>query len=297
MAVTNTTTVASRINTEMIFDLVQKAIGAFATMRDLMWIENIGAGSTTKGQFTKVAALGAPDSSTEGSAATPKAFTLTDVVSEALVYELAVQVSKRALRSAKPGLEALIADEMGREFADKFDSVAAALLAGFSNTVGTTTHNLTHADMITAMVTRNQNAKSRAANLVCVLSPRQYGDLQEESLGASTGLGAALSKDQFSNIFGFSGGAAYNAMRGSIDGIPLIVSNNVPTANSGDDDAGALFVAGMGGALGGVIQWEPELTVADQAVSYISGKAYFGDASFSAIEVNDLMGVSIITDH
>jgi hypothetical protein len=261
-----------------------------------MDVQDIGMVPTKTGQWAKAPSLSAAAGS-EGVAVTPTAFTMTDVTATAAPYELAVEVSKMAERSAMPGFEASLAMEMAYGLSDAFDSLSASMLPGFSNTVGSTGVNITYDDMISAITLLNTNAKARAVGGVFVLHPVQIGDLLSQAVSASAGLAPALSREQFNAILGdTAGSSAFGAMAGSLAGVPVIRSGNVPTANAGSDRAGALFVAGQSGALGAVIKWEPEIEQASLAVKYTGGKAVFGDAAFGVVEINDSMGVSIITD-
>lgn len=101
---------------------------------------------------------------------------------------------------------------------------------GFAQSVGTTAVNLTWEDIIEAKTLLSlANAEGP---MICILHPRQWGDLEvdllsQDNIVRSAGLGAFDTKT--------------GSYKGQYLGIDFFTTPHVPTANAGDDRAGALF--------------------------------------------------------
>ena len=128
---------------------------------------------------------------------------------------------------AQNAAEALAEEEM---------SNVAALSSGFSNIVGTTTVNLTEANIVSAITTLKNNRQT--GTFRGLLYPEQWADYvvsvgSSFTPAASTGRGAREETQDFA--FADSG------FQRDVFGVEWYHSTAVPTASSGDDSGGMLI--------------------------------------------------------
>jgi len=219
-----------------------------------------------------------------------------------------ITVSRQALQRTLSGLAILTdsinstqvglwAQQMIMAAALRFVEVVAALVGGFTATVGTTTVDLDVDNVFEAQFAlTNANASGQP---VCLLYPQQFTDFQS-SLRAETGVIQFQTPSAEMLMFGSPG------YKGRWNGIDFLTSSLVPTANAGADSAGGMFVRGAIGwadatqtvqsALNNAILMARKVVVRiDEDISAdtvkIVGSYYFG-----AAQAQDSLGVSMITD-
>jgi hypothetical protein len=112
---------------------------------------------------------------------------------------------------------------MGRAAADIQDVDAASLLAGFSNTVGTSGVNNSFATMRSSMLSARTVLKGAAGmGMVYVLHPKQIDDVDSDIQGAAgPGLSTLMTRADVINWYGSTPGSGMmNNFRGGIMGVP-----------------------------------------------------------------------------
>jgi hypothetical protein len=178
----------------------------------------------------------------------------------------------------------------------RFTDIVAALLGGFSSTVGTSEANLT-VDNFYAAITTLELADNIGQPLF-VGHGQQLADLRD-ALRAETGALQVAPRTQ-EQIMRIGPGA-----RGMFAGVDLMMANRVPTANSGLDRAGGMFTSGAivwaDGSVPDVIGAEMAAQSGSIAVEFErdGGRALTGfiaQGYFGASEGEDARGVSVITD-
>ena len=176
--------------------------------------------------------------------------------------------------------------QLGRSIGDKVDTDITALMGSFSNTVGTTTADLTLANILSAIYTLE--AANAPKPYVGVLHPIQISDmrtaLETNANSPFQSQGIRAGTDEL--------GPAGNGFAGSWFGIPLYFSTNVPTANAAADRAGAIFSVNY--ALGMVEKWASKLV--PMYWPPIRGWVLVATANYGVFEIEDSAGVAIITD-
>jgi hypothetical protein len=120
----------------------------------------------------------------------------------------------------------------GRAVADKQDADLAALLAGFSNSTGTTTAGLTVARFLAAI--RALQARDVPGPYVAVLHPVQVAQLSAEISASAASIFVAGGND---TRFGVQ-----DAQWGTLFGVPIWQTTNV--TNDGTDYFGGIFSRG-----------------------------------------------------
>jgi hypothetical protein len=171
------------------------------------------------------------------------------------------------------------------------------LSSGFSNSVGSTTVNLSVSTFYDAIFSLQLTAND---SFMAILHPQQINDLMS-SLRSETGPGQylAATQDQVN-----AKGPGY---RGQLFGVELFGSTQVPTANAGADYLGYMFSRGaVGYATGSAapVRGAGEIILpagtpivvelarsAEAGLSTIVGSAFVGVA-----ELDDARGVGILSD-
>ena len=179
------------------------------------------------------------------------------------------------------------AQVLGRSVAERIEDVCAGIIDDFSNTVGTTTVDLTVAQFLEGVSTLEQNDATGQA--VAVLHPVQIGDLRTGVTATSNQHFAANPDGDFSLMGGLDNMAGF---AGSLFNVPLYQTSAVVTANAGADRAGAIFVRNH--ALGYYELWGPRIETERDAS--LPGTEIVATTSFGVVEVLDREGVSVISD-
>lgn len=174
--------------------------------------------------------------------------------------------------------------QLGRAIGDKLDVDICALFSGFTSAVGSTTVNITLANLLDAIYTLEVADAAGLGSLVAVLHPRQTADLRTE-----------LEADAASIYTSKSDSSITKAMAGYFGnwfGIDIFQSTNVPTANAAADRAGGLFVRDY--ALGLVQKWSAKVETMRWAP--IRGYVLVATAMYGVGEIEDSAGVEVTTD-
>ena len=170
--------------------------------------------------------------------------------------------------------------QLGRSLGDKMDVDITALFPGFGTTVGTSTANITLANILDGIYSIEVADAGELGSLVSVLHPRQTADLRTE-----------LEADAASIYVGTPHPSASTAgFFGSWFGVDIFQSTNVTT--SGENVIGALFVRDY--ALGMVQKWAARV----EAMRWppIRGFVMVATAMYGVFEVEDAAGVDVTTD-
>lgn len=200
-----------------------------------------------------------------------------------------------------PGLlnvERLAMDNVGA-YEMAVTTAICALGAGFSNSVGTSGVDMSVDDFYSAIF---QLELSDVPNdmLMAVLHSRQLADFQASLRleGGNVSFQAATTEMIKAKGQGFAG---------SFAGVDIFKSSKVPTANAGADRAGMMFGQGAIGfaagspsainTLGGdVLPGGTEVMVEFDRDARSGLQTVVGSAFFGLAELQDLMGVGIVTD-
>lgn len=187
---------------------------------------------------------------------------------------------------------------------EKREDDLANLLANFSVTVGTTTVDMSVANLIGAQLSLKQNEPDHE-DWIYVLTPTQVDDMTREfgDVGGGKGGSVWVNAGDLS-FFNHRPDMPRNGFRGSFMGIPVYeyAHSLRTTANGGADVCGALMCRGVGdprkggqpGALGlatrGFLKYHLEYSAGHRGVIIVV------TSDHKALELDDLNGVSIITD-
>lgn len=168
----------------------------------------------------------------------------------------------------------------------------AALLSGFTTTVGTSGSDFSVANFIEA-VARVEGAKLGRGPKVCILDDQQAFDLRS-GVAASTGTVFANASQSLQNVLRQGIGDGFV---GEMFDVPIWQTNLTDTANTGADVVGALYVDGSKSpqyaALGMAALWMPRvkiLSLPDQVADQLAVTAAWGVGRISDF------GVDITTD-
>lgn len=177
---------------------------------------------------------------------------------------------------------ARFADQGGKAVADKRDVDLAALLAGFSSTVGTSGVDLTEANLLDALTTLTNADAPRP--YVLVLHTQQVGDLRKALSTTTASVQTGTDPDSL--------GGTGNGFEFGYYGIPVYASTNVPTANAAADRAGAIFSRGQALAR---VDKRP-IRVRPQRDESLRATEFNITSVYGQGELVDGWGVSVITD-
>ena len=233
----------------------------------------------------------------EGSATSNTALTDASAVCTVARQALQYQMSDLARGTDSIGVtnHQRIAQSLVASGVMRLQDMLANLVDNFATTVGTTTLDLTLDDFVDATI--SLDLLSVPGPYLAMLHPRQYGDLRNALVGAG---GAIQYMDATAAQLQLNG----QGFKGSFLGVDICQSSKVPTANAGADRAGGMF--GRGALAYATMTVPPDPFVpaiysgpfmieferdAAYALTKVVGNLYAG-----VIEVEDLRGVSIITD-
>lgn len=174
----------------------------------------------------------------------------------------------------------------GRALAEAVDNALCALLGSHTDTVGTSGSDLTHTQFLTAMYElQNNDAKGQK---IAVLHPIQVHDLRVALGVGQTSQSPLLVQagQKFINdttLYGYCG---------NLHGVEVFETTLVPTANTGANRAGGMFINQW--TYGLAIKWYPKIEFERQGKSFLTD--IICSISFGVGEMRDGFGVSIITD-
>ena len=180
--------------------------------------------------------------------------------------------------------------QLGRALADKIDVDLCGVIGTFTTAVGTTTVDLSLANILDAIYQLEVADAAGLGSLVAVLHPRQIADIRTELEADAAsiytnGSGNAMSASQQLS----KANAGYF---GNWFGIDFFQSTNIPTANAAADRAGGLFVRNY--ALGMVSKWGARVETMRWAP--IRGWVLVATAMYGQGIIEDSAGVKVVTD-
>jgi N4-gp56 family major capsid protein len=225
---------------------------------------------------------------TEGTEVTNTPLTSTSVTITAAEIGIMATITDVLELSSIPATHGAQMRQLGRALGDKLDIDICALLAGFGTAVGTTTVDLSIANILDAIYTLEVADAASLGQPVGVLHPRQTADIRnavdadsgQAYSGAAGARGAQLGPAPAPGFFG------------AWFGIPFYQSTNVPTANAGADRAGGIFISNY--ALGLAQKWAAKVETLRWAP--IRGFVFVATMMYGVGEVEDAAGVEVTTD-
>jgi len=233
---TTTTTagelVAAEIVSRIVIDAAYGAAGG-AIMPRLIRADEISGEATLIKSYPKWNLMTAAGL-TEATDMSNTAINPTEVSCTATEVGIMADITDKLLGSAVVGSLAPYAAELGKALADKIDTDCLAEVADFSNSVGTTTVNMTHADFLEAIYTL-ENGKARGP-FVSVLHPIQVSDLRTSL--TTSGL---ATWDAVNN-------SAIGAMA-NLFGVDIVQSTNCALVNTNADRQGVMMPLGFNSGL------------------------------------------------
>lgn len=207
-------------------------------LRALMdFIPFVGMGSDTlhTPQYDPDQAMAAASSETSGGASNTALTTSKFVLAPSRYYLKNQRTDLFDLTGGNVNRELIVQVLIGALGQTMTDLLCAAF-PNLSNSVGTTTVDLTLDDIFDAQFTLNL-ARVPGGSIACVLHPQQYNDFQRDLRGEAGAL-------QFHEASAEQLMAKGPGFKGMWNGIQFYDSDSVNTANASADRAGAMF--GMG---------------------------------------------------
>lgn len=223
---------------------------------------------------------------TDGTAMANTGFTPTSVTVTASGVGLKTVLTGFAQVGSNISAQRVIAN-FARALINKMDVDGCGLIDDFSTTVGTTTADLTIAQMLLAIFELEDN--SEASNLLFLLHPVQVHDVRAAIVASAAPVWTAAGPA--ATLMNNAGAGAF---KGSFLGIPVYSSPNVVTANAGADRAGALFSANR--ALRQTWKWLPTIETIASPEFGAKSMTLALSACYGVGEDVDGAGCSIITD-
>ena len=274
-------TVYSAIIADMVLDALMAQVVTPPLLRnfDLSNSPSLSVDVPKADKFTAAAVA-------EGTELTNTALTTAKVTGTAGEVGIMATVTDVLEVSDIPAAHGARLKQLGRAIADKIDVDITALFASFSSSVGTTTSDLTLANLLEAIYTLE--AANAPKPFVGVLHPVQISDMRTaletnaNSPFQSQGIRAGTNEL----------GPAGPGYAGEWFGLPIYFSTNVPTANAAADRAGGIFSANY--ALGMVKKWSSKIV--PMYWPPIRGWVLTATANYGVFEIEDSAGVAVITD-
>jgi hypothetical protein len=195
----------------------------------------------------------------------------------------------------------IVASDSTRILVTALEDNTCALLAAFSNTVGTTTVDLTVAQLLAAQVGIRKRGIRAPDGLVYVLDEQQVDDAEAALIATSTSQQSySFAGDRLlgSPTLGANAGMS-NGMVMTFRGFPVWATGLTDNANGTDDVAGACFVpsspgndqmAALGIAWKRMFRLETDRDISRRATEYVA------TMRVGVAELLDAAGTSIITD-
>jgi len=277
-----TTTAAEFSLAAALYEVIQDALYSVPVMRPLCTIVNMAGRMSKAVDLPKWPALTAAQL-TEATAAANTSINPTEVTITVAEHGILADITKFLLRVSMPTLQDY-ARQMAKSVVDLLDTDLAALLAGFSVTVGTTTVDLTEDNILNA--TRLLVTADSHGPYCGVLHPIQVYDLRTSS-GSALGFMQSASVSEASGTF-----AGPQGFIGDQYGVSWYQNTNVPTANCAADRAGAVFTKGQ--AIAGAILWDLEVETLYRPD--LRSTQTIVTSAWGEIEYHNAHGISVITD-
>lgn len=293
MAQTNTTTLDAWVPSELISADVLQEARPNIVVADLVQREFLNTGHGKVWEQTQLPSTTAA-SVAEGDDISAAARTPTTSASITVgEVGLSTEVTDLALETAIVGDLAVWARSSGRAIAQKVDGDLCALFAGLNSSgsgeVGTSGSDLTIADFVEAIYTLELN--NAPGQMVCVLHPVQKMDLFNELTSTSNNAAVFTNLHELVREGRLPQGVSTKGFWGVFCGVPIYVTTEVDTANSGADRAGAMFVP----EAVTLVQLRP-LRVEYQRDASARSTEVVATIAYGVGENVDTFGVPIVTD-
>lgn len=294
-AETTSTSITEIVNSEVIAEQMIMYGYDEAVLSPLCRVKNLaGLGSATASfpQWEKDATA---DVTTEGTTTLSNTELQTTEVATISAAQVGIlrEVTDFAMATntlGPDGLMRFIVEDGARLCVLELENDLAALLSGFSDSVGTTGQDFSIANFVEALAKLDTlNARGRK---VCVLDDQQAFDLR--AAVAASG----------SSVFANSANAAQSVLNarsdayvGELFGVPIWLTNLTDTANTNADVVGAMFIDGSDrpdyASLGIALLWEPKVSMVeapDEVAKKVAITMAYGCGRISGF------GVDITTD-
>ena len=289
MAQTTTTTLATLVPAEFIAAQVLREARPYNVVAPLVRNERMPQGQGVSFKISQLPTTTAA-SVAEASDITAAARTTTESPITVAEVGLSTEVTLLARETSRLQNQLIVwAQSQGRAIAQKITGDLCALFAALNgNTaVGTSGTDITIANFLEAMYTlANANAPGQRR---AVLHPRQVTDIFN-AISASTGTPYS-NLPELVRAGRLPEGQPEAGFAGLLFGVPIYVTTEVATANSGADRAGAMFVPD---ALG-FVELRPITVTYDEDASKRSTEVVVTSA-YGVGEIVDGYGVPIVTD-
>jgi hypothetical protein len=293
MAQTTTTTLDAWVPSELISaDILQEArpntVVANLVQREFL---SIGQGKVwEQTQLPSTTAAGVAETADLSAAARTPSTSASITVGE---VGLSTEVTDLSLETAIVGDLAVWARSSGRAVAQKVDGDLCGLFAGLNSTgtgaVGTSGEDLGIDDFVEAIYTLElANAPGQMA---CVLHPVQKRDLFAELTSTANNAAVFTNLPELVREGRLPAGAPTNGFWGVFCGVPIYVTTEAETANSGADRVGAMFVR----EAMTLVQLRP-LRVEYQRDASARSTEVVATIAYGVGENIDTYGVPIVTD-
>ncbi len=291
MAVTTTTTLEELVNTEFINPIIMEYAHDFAVAAPYTAKLDLRGKATVVGSFPRMVLDTATDLAAETTTLNNETLETTAVNITAAEIGVRRDITDAAVEASIVGSEIFdwLVRDAGILFGISLDDDICALFAALNGgtAVGTTTANLTIANMVEAQAQIRKNGMR--GPLVYILDDQQASDYQ-----AAQAASTATTADKFFTV----ATGVENAFLGMFMGQPVWQTGLCDTANTAADVVGACFVDGdasprtaaIGMVLARDIQTELERDANLRLTEFVA------TAKWGVGEVADEAGVPIVTD-
>jgi N4-gp56 family major capsid protein len=293
MALTTTTSLDAWVPSEMISADVLEEARPNLIVANLVQREFLGAGQGKVWEQTQLPTTTAASvGETDDIAAATRTPTATASITVGEVG-LSTEVTDLALETSVVGDLAVWARSSGRAIAQKIDGDLCALFVGLNSTgsgeVGTSGSDLVVSDFVEAIYALELN--NAPGQMVCILHPVQKKDLFSALTNSSNGASVFTNLSELVREGRLPRGAPTKGFWGMFCGVPIYVTTEVDTANSGADRCGAMFVP----EAMTLVQLRP-LRVEYQRDASARSTEVVATIAYGVGENVDTYGVPIITD-
>jgi hypothetical protein len=228
----------------------------------------------------------------QGVETTNTALTTTSVTITAAEIGFQATVTDVLELSDIPAAHGARLEQIGRALADKMDVDIAALLNGFSNSVGSTGVDLSLDNILDAIYTLESLDAASLGSLVFLGHPRQTGDVRQALKSQQSVANVQHSIRFDASETGKLGKAVGPGYFGEWFGVDFYHTTNAPTLNLAADRSGAVFVRDY--ALGKVTKYD--VRVEPMRWAPIRGWVLVGSADYGVGEIENNAGVAVVTD-